>query len=84
MGAVITAAVTTTGDSKALQIVPTDAVKVGDLGDLEQLAADADLLVTHSHGCELRSLVRVEDVGLAITDESLLDRLYAESGFHRD
>ncbi|MGO8056293.1 nitrogenase component 1, partial [Rhizobium leguminosarum] len=50
MGAVITAAVTTTGDSKALQIVPTDAVKVGDLGDLEQLAADADLLVTHSHG----------------------------------
>ncbi|MGO8484806.1 hypothetical protein AB9F39_37025, partial [Rhizobium leguminosarum] len=26
------------------------AVKVGDLGDLEQLAADADILVTHSHG----------------------------------
>ncbi|MGO7078644.1 nitrogenase iron-molybdenum cofactor biosynthesis protein NifN [Rhizobium leguminosarum] len=50
MGAVITAAVTTTGDSKALQIAPTDTVKVGDLGDLEQLAADADLLVTHSHG----------------------------------
>ncbi|MBY5579230.1 nitrogenase iron-molybdenum cofactor biosynthesis protein NifN [Rhizobium leguminosarum] len=50
MGAVITAAATTTGYSKALQIVPTDTVKVGDLGDLEQLAADADLLVTHSHG----------------------------------
>ncbi|RWX16418.1 nitrogenase iron-molybdenum cofactor biosynthesis protein NifN [Rhizobium hidalgonense] len=50
MGAVITAAVTTTAHSKVLQIVPTDTVKVGDLGDLEELAADADLLVTHSHG----------------------------------
>lgn len=50
MGAEITAAVTTTGTSKTLQIVPADTVQVGDLGDLERLAAGADLLVTHSHG----------------------------------
>lgn len=50
MGAVITAAVTTTAHSKILQIVPADTVKVGDLGDLEELAVDADLLVSHSHG----------------------------------
>ncbi|QPB24658.1 nitrogenase iron-molybdenum cofactor biosynthesis protein NifN [Rhizobium sp. 007] len=50
MGAEITAAVTTTGTSKTLQIVPAGTVQVGDLGDLERLAAGADLLVTHSHG----------------------------------
>lgn len=50
MGAIITAAVTTTAHSKILQIVPADRIKVGDLSDLEQLATDADLLVTHSHG----------------------------------
>ncbi|MGO8335943.1 nitrogenase iron-molybdenum cofactor biosynthesis protein NifN [Rhizobium ruizarguesonis] len=50
MGAVITAAVTTTAHSEALQIVPVDTIQVGDLGDLEELAVDVDLLVTHSHG----------------------------------
>ncbi|MCW1750252.1 MULTISPECIES: nitrogenase iron-molybdenum cofactor biosynthesis protein NifN [Rhizobium] len=50
MGAEISAAVTTTGTSKILEKVPADAVQVGDLGDLEGLAAGADLLVTHSHG----------------------------------
>jgi nitrogenase molybdenum-iron protein NifN len=50
-GAEIVAAVTTTGASKALERVPAKVV-VGDLGDLEQLAAEhqVDLLVTHSHG----------------------------------
>ncbi|MGO7223078.1 nitrogenase iron-molybdenum cofactor biosynthesis protein NifN [Rhizobium ruizarguesonis] len=50
MGAVITAAVTTTAHSEALQIVPVDTIQVGDLGDLEELAVDVDLLVTHSLG----------------------------------
>ncbi|RWX04759.1 nitrogenase iron-molybdenum cofactor biosynthesis protein NifN [Rhizobium leguminosarum] len=70
MGAVITAAVTTTGYSKALQIVPTDTVKVGDLGDLEQLAADADLLVTHSHGRQAaeRLAVPLMRVGFPVFD----------------
>jgi nitrogenase molybdenum-iron protein NifN len=70
MGATITAAVTTTGDSKVLQIVPTDTVKVGDLGDLEQLAADADLLVTHSHGRQAaeRLAVPLMRVGFPVFD----------------
>ncbi|RDJ01936.1 nitrogenase iron-molybdenum cofactor biosynthesis protein NifN [Rhizobium grahamii] len=50
MGAEIAAAVTTTGTSKILEKVPAEQVQVGDLGDLEALAAGADLLVTHSHG----------------------------------
>ncbi len=50
MGAEIHAAVTTSGHSKALQHVPCEAVKVGDLGDFEAMAEGADLLVTHSHG----------------------------------
>ncbi|MBX4876894.1 nitrogenase iron-molybdenum cofactor biosynthesis protein NifN [Rhizobium bangladeshense] len=52
MGAEIAAAVTTTGTSKALEMVPAKIVKVGDLSDLESLAATADLIVTHSHGRE--------------------------------
>ncbi|NKK68750.1 nitrogenase iron-molybdenum cofactor biosynthesis protein NifN [Rhizobium leguminosarum bv. viciae] len=52
MGAEIAAAVTTTGTSKALEMVPAKTVKVGDLSDLESLAAMADLIVTHSHGRE--------------------------------
>ena len=50
MGAEIQAAVTTTGHSKILEHAPCDRVKVGDLGDFEAKAEDADLLVTHSHG----------------------------------
>ncbi|MBB4276651.1 nitrogenase iron-molybdenum cofactor biosynthesis protein NifN [Rhizobium mongolense] len=50
MGAVIAAAVTTTGTSKILEEMPAESLQVGDLGDLEALAAGADLLVTHSHG----------------------------------
>ena len=50
MGAEIAAAVTTTGNSKILKKVPAESVQVGDLCDLEGLAAGADLLVSHSHG----------------------------------
>jgi nitrogenase molybdenum-iron protein NifN len=50
MGAEVAAAVTTTGASPILRKVPTEAVKVGDLGDLERLAVGCDLIVTHSHG----------------------------------
>ncbi|NGO53361.1 nitrogenase iron-molybdenum cofactor biosynthesis protein NifN [Allomesorhizobium camelthorni] len=50
MGSEIAAAVTTTDASKILEKVPAESVQIGDLGDLERLAAGADLLVTHSHG----------------------------------
>ncbi|MEI9401884.1 nitrogenase iron-molybdenum cofactor biosynthesis protein NifN [Mesorhizobium argentiipisi] len=50
MGAEIAAAVTTAGTSKILEKIPAQAVQVGDLADLEALAAGTDLLVTHSHG----------------------------------
>ncbi|WP_114948799.1 nitrogenase iron-molybdenum cofactor biosynthesis protein NifN [Microvirga calopogonii] len=50
MGSEIAAAVATTDTSQILEKVPAEMVRVGDLGDLESLAAGADLLVTHSHG----------------------------------
>ncbi|GLS37264.1 nitrogenase molybdenum-cofactor biosynthesis protein NifN [Mesorhizobium tianshanense] len=50
MGSEIAAAVATTDMSKILEEVPAESVQIGDLGDLETLAASADLLVTHSHG----------------------------------
>lgn len=53
LGAQITAAVTTVGGSAALSDVPCDEVLVGDLSDLERMAAEGprpDLLMTHSHG----------------------------------
>ena len=50
LGAEIAAAVTTTGQSVILDKVPAAEVKVGDLMDLEDLAAGCDLLVSHSHG----------------------------------
>ncbi|MBP2444277.1 nitrogenase iron-molybdenum cofactor biosynthesis protein NifN [Rhizobium leguminosarum] len=70
MGAVIAAAVTTTGYSKALQLVSADTVQVGDLGDLEHLATEADLLVTHSHGRQAaeRLAVPLMRVGFPIFD----------------
>jgi nitrogenase molybdenum-iron protein NifN len=52
LGAEIPVAVTTTGQSPILAKTPAREVKVGDLGDFEDLAASAgcDLLVAHSHG----------------------------------
>ncbi|MCB9999653.1 MAG: nitrogenase iron-molybdenum cofactor biosynthesis protein NifN [Methylobacteriaceae bacterium] len=49
LGAKITAAVTTVSGSRAIELTPADVV-VGDLGDLEDLAADADMIVSHAHG----------------------------------
>lgn len=52
LGAEVTSAVTTTSHSSALAKVQAASVHVGDIGDLEDLAAASpcDLLVTHSHG----------------------------------
>lgn len=50
LGAELSVAITTTGSSPILKKVPSDEVKVGDLGDLEDMAVGCDLLVTHAHG----------------------------------
>lgn len=52
LGAEIAVAVTTTASSPILAKVPAREVRIGDLGDFEELAGAAacDLLVTHSHG----------------------------------
>jgi nitrogenase molybdenum-iron protein NifN len=49
LGANVIAAVTTAPGSRAIALAPAE-VMVGDLGDLEDMAGAADLLVTHSHG----------------------------------
>ncbi len=49
IGCRISCAVTTT-QSPLLDRLPVDAVRIGDLEDLEQGAVECDLLVTHSHG----------------------------------
>ena len=58
MGSHVTAAVTTTASAGA-RTLPVDEVLIGDLEDLEDRAADADLLVTHSHGRQAAE--RLED-----------------------
>jgi nitrogenase molybdenum-iron protein NifN len=52
LGAETVVAVTTTGHSSVLAKTPAEEVRVGDLGDFEDLvaSADCDLLITHSHG----------------------------------
>ena len=52
MGAEIQAAVTTT-QSPLLQLLPVDSVTIGDLEDLENLAADSDLLVSNSNAARV-------------------------------
>lgn len=52
MGCTIEAAVTTT-QSPMLEKIPADEVLIGDLEDLENRAADCDLIVTHSHGRQM-------------------------------
>ena len=49
MGAELKCCVSTT-KSAALALLPAEQVLLGDLEDLEQGAADCDLLITHSHG----------------------------------
>ncbi|MBY3469196.1 nitrogenase iron-molybdenum cofactor biosynthesis protein NifN [Rhizobium laguerreae] len=70
MGAKTAFAVTTTGTSKVLEMIPANTVKVGDLSDLERLAATADLIATHSHGREAakRLGVPLMRLGLPIFD----------------
>lgn len=52
LGGRIVGAVTTAVGSRALERIPAADVLIGDLGDLERLAAEhgADLIATHSHG----------------------------------
>lgn len=49
MGAVLQAAVTTTA-SPILEKLPIEEVLIGDLEDLENRSAGADLMMTHAHG----------------------------------
>lgn len=49
MGAEIVSSVTTT-QSPLLKRLPVEEVRIGDLEDLEAGAAEADILLTHSHG----------------------------------
>ncbi|WP_454631847.1 nitrogenase iron-molybdenum cofactor biosynthesis protein NifN [Bradyrhizobium cenepequi] len=60
MGAQVTAAVTTTL-SPVLERVKTHEVLIGDLEDLEELAKarDCDLLITHSHGRQAASRLKI-------------------------
>jgi len=52
LGANVAVAISSTKNGAGLAQLPCEHVHVGDLGDLEQLAAEhaAELLVTHSHG----------------------------------
>lgn len=49
LGAKIAGAVTTT-QSPLLELIPAEEVLIGDLEDVEKLAAGCDLMITHSHG----------------------------------
>ncbi|MBW7973659.1 nitrogenase iron-molybdenum cofactor biosynthesis protein NifN [Bradyrhizobium sp. BR 10289] len=60
MGAEVAVAVTTTA-SPVLERVKTQEVLIGDLEDLEELAKarDCDLLITHSHGRQAASRLKI-------------------------
>lgn len=69
MGADIKAAVTTTR-SPLLEKLPTENVRIGDLGDLEEVAAGSDLLITNSHGKLISEKLGIElyRMGMPIHD----------------
>lgn len=75
MGVSIEAAVTT-GPSPALDALPASEVVVGDLWDLEQMAAErgCDLLITHSHGRQAASRLGIPFFRLGLP---MFDRLGA-------
>ncbi|CAN5240809.1 nitrogenase iron-molybdenum cofactor biosynthesis protein NifN [soil metagenome] len=73
MGADIIAAVTTT-QSPLLDRLPAAEVLIGDLEDLETRAADADLIVTHSHGRQAAERLHVPLFRMGLP---LFDRLGA-------
>jgi nitrogenase molybdenum-iron protein NifN len=60
MGAQVSVAVTTTA-SPVLERVRTEEVLIGDLEDLEELAKarECDLLITHSHGRQAASRLKI-------------------------
>lgn len=58
MGAKVHAAVTTT-KSPILEDLPIGTVTIGDLEDLEDLAAESDLIITNSHGTALAKRLNV-------------------------
>ena len=58
MGAEIQAAVTTT-KSPILKELPIDSVTIGDLEDLEDLAAGSDLIITNSQGKRLADKLHI-------------------------
>ena len=71
MGAEIQAAVTTT-KSPILKELPIDNVTIGDLEDLEDLAADSDLIITNSQG---RGLAEKLNIPLYRMGYPIYDRL---------
>jgi len=73
MGAQLLVAVTTT-HSPVLERLPTDEVLIGDLEDLETLAKskDCDLMVTHSHGRQAASRLKIPFFRMGIP---MFDRL---------
>ena len=70
MGAIITAAVTTT-HSPLLEQMPCEEVLIGDLEDLEARSAGCDLLITHSHGRQAAARLDIAflRMGLPIFDQ---------------
>lgn len=74
LGAEVVVAVTTTPNSPVLTKVPAQEVRVGDLGDFEDLVTGAacDLLLTHSHG---RQAAERLDVPLMRVGFPIFDRL---------
>jgi len=74
LGAEVVVAVTTTPNSPVLAKVPAQEVRVGDLGDFEDLVTGAacDLLLTHSHG---RQAAERLDVPLMRVGFPIFDRL---------
>lgn len=73
MGAQLRVAVTTT-QSPVLERLPTEEVLIGDLEDLENLAKsnDCDLMVTHSHGRQAASRLKIPFFRMGIP---MFDRL---------
>jgi len=73
MGSYVTAAVTTT-TSPVLGRMPAEEVVIGDLEDLEDRAANADLLVTNSHGRQAAERLQIPFYRLGLP---MFDRLGA-------
>ncbi|PEQ11747.1 nitrogenase iron-molybdenum cofactor biosynthesis protein NifN [Novosphingobium sp. PC22D] len=65
VGAEIVSAVTTTS-SPVLEKLPCESVTIGDLEDLEAGAADADILITHSHGRQAAERLHVPHYRIGI------------------